>query len=917
MFILSLAIADLTVGAFVMPISATYVLWGDWPLGRPLCQLWLTVDYTASTASIFNLLILSLDRYWSIRTPLQYLCKRTRKRALAMICLVWLLSASWALPILFWHRWTSQGTLPTDSHLSSFRFCLSINLNFRVFSSFCRNPLSNIRTGQRKHPENVCETEFSDDVLFKLTSSTLNFIIPLCAMVMLYVKIYVEIKRRGKFDIGRCSRTTGRNPHAYTPGGTITLENSTTLANCPLSSSNLLLQRNATTRSHQSSNQDTNTLLQFHRTTLARAWSLNVRKSFRIGNGSKYSLDVHCAPHPIDRAAVNSSQFGPRSSAVPSTAAIARLCTKRIIKSRTPSSPLSHESRTERTSMLKQPELNEPVNRDETESVVQTRLKATDRFEMPTQSAEPKAKALRSSRSLSSIGLVSAIRTCTNLTCSTLVLQPSCREMCSNSVDHARLKPLSIRGSQSSDHLADTNNNDRTQLTKPTFEPLNSRTKCQHETTSLSDEQEARPSVTVASVDKVPLSLPSIEAAIPIITNPTSLPTNTFHALTSKIVSSTDSKCVGSSSPGISLAATVTTTSDRVGNGCAVSSTSSASQTSDNSVDTLMIQNNEKSNGSRVELVDGLSVVSGPKSMRKQQSEPIDSVHGPPMQSIGSSNHAVSSESLNTNGRIDRNQTPVETKKKRKQVSIEAIGRKWSLLGLATNHQSAPNSYFSTRVLNKHRLDTGGRQATGDSDRMSEVEMNGSRHADLISLAANSCNSGLENSSSTVGSVGLAVAAAATAQALAGSGSLSRVESSRLRQEQKAARQLGVIIGGFLICWLPYIGVYITTAQCNCISSSVHTLAIWLGYFNSTLNPFLYALCNDSFKQAFRKLLGRGSVHSNLEQQLVGNGVANTALTGIGTATLALPSLNATSFKESRKLKCSRLRVRSQLKCYR
>lgn len=111
MFILSLAIADLTVGAFVMPISATYVLWGDWPLGRPLCQLWLTVDYTASTASIFNLLILSLDRYWSIRTPLQYLCKRTRKRALAMICLVWLLSASWALPILLWHRWTSQGKL--------------------------------------------------------------------------------------------------------------------------------------------------------------------------------------------------------------------------------------------------------------------------------------------------------------------------------------------------------------------------------------------------------------------------------------------------------------------------------------------------------------------------------------------------------------------------------------------------------------------------------------------------------------------------------------------------------------------------------------------------------------------------------------------------------------------------------------
>ncbi len=30
-----------------------------------------------------------------------------------------------------------------------------------------------------------------------------------------------------------------------------------------------------------------------------------------------------------------------------------------------------------------------------------------------------------------------------------------------------------------------------------------------------------------------------------------------------------------------------------------------------------------------------------------------------------------------------------------------------------------------------------------------------------------------------------------------------------------------------------------------------------LGYVNSFLNPFLYALCNENFKQAFKKMLGR------------------------------------------------------------
>lgn len=100
MFILSLAVADLTVGLVVMPVSAMYVLLGDWSLGLAVCQLWLVADYTASTASILNLLILSLDRYWSIRSPLAYLAQRTKKRALAMIALVWALSALWAIPII-------------------------------------------------------------------------------------------------------------------------------------------------------------------------------------------------------------------------------------------------------------------------------------------------------------------------------------------------------------------------------------------------------------------------------------------------------------------------------------------------------------------------------------------------------------------------------------------------------------------------------------------------------------------------------------------------------------------------------------------------------------------------------------------------------------------------------------------------
>ena len=85
------------------------VLSGDWKFGYILCQFWLCVDYTASTASIFNLFILSLDRYWSITSPLRYLRRRTKKRALIMIGMAWTGGFMWCIPILGWRYFVNNG----------------------------------------------------------------------------------------------------------------------------------------------------------------------------------------------------------------------------------------------------------------------------------------------------------------------------------------------------------------------------------------------------------------------------------------------------------------------------------------------------------------------------------------------------------------------------------------------------------------------------------------------------------------------------------------------------------------------------------------------------------------------------------------------------------------------------------------
>ena len=65
-FVASLAVSDLLVGLFIMPLSLGAELMGYWPFGDVLCQLWLSTDVLLCTASILNLCLISLDRYWSI-----------------------------------------------------------------------------------------------------------------------------------------------------------------------------------------------------------------------------------------------------------------------------------------------------------------------------------------------------------------------------------------------------------------------------------------------------------------------------------------------------------------------------------------------------------------------------------------------------------------------------------------------------------------------------------------------------------------------------------------------------------------------------------------------------------------------------------------------------------------------------------
>ncbi|OWF40698.1 5-hydroxytryptamine receptor-like [Mizuhopecten yessoensis] len=81
-----------------------------------------------------------------------------------------------------------------------------------------------------------------------------------------------------------------------------------------------------------------------------------------------------------------------------------------------------------------------------------------------------------------------------------------------------------------------------------------------------------------------------------------------------------------------------------------------------------------------------------------------------------------------------------------------------------------------------------------------------------------------------------------------------------MKRERKAARVLGIITGAFLACWLPFFFGALVGPFCgeNCfLTADLMSTFLWLGYFNSLLNPIIYTIFNPSFRTAFRKLIYR------------------------------------------------------------
>nr|XP_032814077.1 dopamine receptor 2-like [Petromyzon marinus]AZK36087.1 trace amine-associated receptor 9665.TAAR351 [Petromyzon marinus] len=129
----SLAVADLMVGAVIIPCSMTHEVYRCWFFGQTFCRIHYFMDYWFTNASILHLGCIAFDRYVAICDPLRYQQRVTNHTVVLMLLMCWLCSALFSAPILIsLSDVLSNGVMDRTSCPDECVFIVNLGLTFLI-----------------------------------------------------------------------------------------------------------------------------------------------------------------------------------------------------------------------------------------------------------------------------------------------------------------------------------------------------------------------------------------------------------------------------------------------------------------------------------------------------------------------------------------------------------------------------------------------------------------------------------------------------------------------------------------------------------------------------------------------------------------------------------------------------------------
>ncbi|CAL1537136.1 unnamed protein product, partial [Lymnaea stagnalis] len=165
-YLANLSLIDLTIGVGIMPVSMLGILNKNWNLPNVACRVHLISLHSLVFASLLAVLLVSVDRWYSICYPFTYRVKPTGRIAMYAVVLSWLLSFLLHIPfigvwdLILQERWVEM----------ELGFCLA---------------------SRSQHPALVC------------VLTLLKYVTPHVTMLLLKCSLYKKIKQRKNVNVRR------------------------------------------------------------------------------------------------------------------------------------------------------------------------------------------------------------------------------------------------------------------------------------------------------------------------------------------------------------------------------------------------------------------------------------------------------------------------------------------------------------------------------------------------------------------------------------------------------------------------------------------------------------------------------------------------------------------------------------------